>query len=270
MKPRIVYVASPSLSEARSILHEALKRHDVIVMLARCRVYYEGRGASKLGDGDRLIVVKPDGAVLVHRPTGYSPVNWQPESQVLSVEERDGVLLFRSVRKRPREVLEIHIEEVYALLAVHGLVDEADFIEYLDEKEIADYLAKHPELVEEGLRVLRRERPIETGYADIVAVDKDGNYVVIEVKRVNAGLEAVKQLQSYVEAFKQLNPGAKIRGILVAPSISKEALALLQSLGLEYRRIDVQKLFRDIRRQKGQPLQSRSLLDFLGGGRAKS
>ncbi len=259
---------NPTLETFKARLEEAFKRRDFVIVLARCSVYYEGRGASKLGEGDRLIVIKPDGAVLVHRPTGYSPVNWQPKSDVLSVESKGELVVVRSLRRKPRELLEINIARVYLLVTAHGMVDEAEFIEYLDEKEISDYIAEHPEIIEDGLRVLRREKPIETGYADLVAVDKNGNYVIIEVKRVNAGIEAVKQLQNYVNTLRSRNPKAKVRGILVAPSISKEALALLNSLGLEYRQINVQKLFKEIRSSKQvvAPM-SRSLLEYLSSGR---
>jgi len=261
----------PSLTLFRARLEEAFKRRDFIVFLARCSVYYEGRGASKLGEGDRLIVIKSDGALLVHRPTGYSPVNWQPRSDVFSVEAKGDVVIVRSLRKRPRELLEISVSRVYFLALIHGMKDEAEFIEYLDEKEISDYIAEHPEIVEEGLRILRREKPIEVGYADLVGVDKDGRYVIIEVKRVHAGVDAVRQLSNYVNALKKRNLQAKVRGILVAPSISKEALSLLTSLGLEYKQINVQKLFKEIRssKQVAAPM-SHSLLEYLSSAGGKT
>jgi len=256
------YVVDPDLATGYDFINSAVVQRDLLVVAARCSVVYEGRGASRLGEGDRLIIVKPDGAVLVHRPTGYSPVNWQPDSHVITVERQDNSILFRSVRKRPREVLEVTISKVYFAIAVHGLVDDAEFIEYLDEGEIADYLARHPEVIEEGLRVVRRERPVESGYADIVAVDSEGRYVVIEVKRVTAGLEAVRQLHRYVENFRKANPEAKVRGILAAPAITKDALSLLTSLGLEYRRIDIAKLHREAKREKRRG-GTASLLEFI-------
>ena len=258
----VKYVIEPDLGAGYEFINSAVVQHDLLVVAARCSVVYEGRGASRLGEGDRLIIVKPDGAVLVHRPTGYSPVNWQPDSHVITVEIQGNSVLFRSVRKRPREVLEILMSKIYFAIAIHGLVDDAEFIEYLDEGEIADYLAHHPEVIEEGLRIVRRERPVEGGYADIVAVDSEGRYVVIEVKRVTAGREAVKQLHRYVENFRKANPEAKVRGILAAPAITKDALSLLSSLGLEYRYIDVARIYREVKREKRRSA-STSLLEFL-------
>ena len=264
--PKVSVMLQPGLQAAARLVEEAVSRKQLLILVGRCRVEYEGRAASKLGAGDRLVIVKPDGAVLVHRPTGYSPVNWQPDSKVLRAMLGNDELVLESVREKPREILRIHFTSLYMAAAIEGLEDKAEFVEYLDEAELRDYLAAHPDLVEEGLQVIRVERPMQgEGYADIVARDQEGRYVVIEVKRVHAGREAVKQLHRYVEALRRSNPEAPVRGILVAPSIASEALQLLRSLGLEYKRIDVRKIFEAARAGK-RPAGTRSLLDFIPRG----
>ncbi len=253
-----------SVEEAVETLNQLFKRHALVIVLGRCSVYYEGRSASKLGEGDRLVIVKPDGAVLVHRPTGYSPVNWQPDSKVVVAENVDGKLVIRSVRERPREILEIMFTSIELLVGVESMNDQAEFVMYLDEHEIRDYLARHPELIEPGLRVISVERPVEPGFVDLYGVDSKGNIVVVEIKRGTAGKDAVLQLKRYIEAFRKHNPRAPVRGILVAPSISKQALQLLNSLGLEYKRISVDKIFAEIRREK-ETAKAKTLLSFLYG-----
>jgi len=264
-RPGIVFASNMDIRRAAAILTDAISRHSYIVVFGNCSVTYRGRGASRIGPGDRMVVVKPDGAVLVHRPSGYSPVNWQPDSQALTAEQQGDTLILRSVRGRPREVLEILFHDVYAVLVVEGLRDNAEFIEYLDEAELRDYLAANPDEIEEGLHVIRKERPIGAGYADIVARDREGRYVVIEVKRVTASREAVRQLHRYVEKLREENPAAPVRGILVAPSISKEAKKLLESLGLEYRQVDVARIYQKAvaRGEIKSDEKTRSLLDYF-------
>ncbi len=264
-RPGIVFASNMDIRRAATILTDAISRHSYIVVFGNCSVNYRGRGASRIGPGDRMVVVKPDGAVLVHRPSGYSPVNWQPDSQALTAEQQGDTLILRSVRGRPREVLEILFHDVYAVLVVEGLRDNAEFIEYLDEAELRDYLAANPDEIEEGLHVIRKERPIGTGYADIVARDREGRYVVIEVKRVTATREAVRQLHRYVEKLREENPAAPVRGILVAPSISREAKKLLESLGLEYRQVDVARIYQKAieRGEIKSDEKTRSLLDYF-------
>ncbi len=261
-EPHIHVLHNPGINEAARQITQGVAQRDFIIILTRCSVEYEGRGASKLGSGDRLIIVKPDGAVLVHRPTGYSPVNWQPESHVINVDVLKDAVVLRSVRRRPKEILVIRLEQVYLLVRAKGLTDKAEFIEYMDEAEISDYIARHPEVVEQGLQIISRERRVGEGYVDILARDKDNNYVIIEVKRVTANEDAVKQLYSYIEELRKANPEAPIRGILVAPSITKDALILLNSLGLEYKQIDPARLHREAKKEK-HSRYSRSLLEYL-------
>jgi len=249
--------------------HLSIKRA-LLVILANCSVEYEGRSASHLGEGDRLIIIKPDGAVLVHRPWGYSPVNWQPDSKILEVfteieHEHKKVVVIKSVRARPREVLLIRINKAYFVVAVQGLEDSAEFVEYLDEHQIRDILASHPEEIEPGLRIIRVEKPVEPGFIDLYGIDSQGNNVIIEIKRVTASVSAVKQLKEYVDAFKAKNPHTRVRGVLVAPSISKEALLLLNKYGLEYKQINLEKLYRKyFSLEKRSTRKHASILDFIG------
>ena len=264
MRVSLLYESDPARLAQR--LNELVKAKALLILIGRCTVAYEGRSASKLGEGDRIVIVKPDGAVLVHRPTGYSPVNWQPDSKLIVFEVEGGALLLRSVRERPREVLVVRFTQPPLAVYAESMEDQAEFVMYVDEHEIRDYLARHPELIEPGLRVVSVERPVEPGFVDLYAVDRQGRTVVIEVKRVTAGRDAVLQLARYVEAFRKRNPRAPVRGILVAPSISKQALSLLNSLGLEYRQINVEKLYEELKRERKQA--ERSILSFLSSAAA--
>ncbi|AEM39569.1 protein of unknown function DUF91 [Pyrolobus fumarii 1A] len=264
MKPLVF--THPPLQVAELLLREAFSKRKLIVMFCRCSVVYEGRSATILGEGDRLVIVKPDGAVLVHRPRGYSPVNWQPDSQLLEAKLEGDVLLVRSLRAKPRELLEIRVSRVDTLIVAEEMVDNAEFQELIDEAEIRDTLARHPELIEPGLRIVTVEKRIEgRGYADIYGVDSQGRHVVIEVKRVTAGREAVEQLRRYVDAWRKENPQAPVRGILVAPSITEPAAKLLEEYGLEFRKLDlkrIRKILEEERKGKKQP----SLLSFVKKG----
>lgn len=44
-------------------------------VVGRCEVLYDGRTSSYLGPGEQLVIVKPDGTVLVHRNQQRTPVN---------------------------------------------------------------------------------------------------------------------------------------------------------------------------------------------------
>ena len=67
-----------NLAEAAERIRMAIRSKEFLVIVGRMEVNYEGRASSTLGSGDRVLMIKPDGSVLIHRPTGYEPVNWQP------------------------------------------------------------------------------------------------------------------------------------------------------------------------------------------------
>jgi hypothetical protein len=68
----------PDPATARRRVATAIDRAEMVTVFGRCTVEYEGRAASTLGPGERLVMLKPDGTVLVHTDEGQKPVNWQP------------------------------------------------------------------------------------------------------------------------------------------------------------------------------------------------
>ncbi len=253
-------VIKPDLSRAAEVIRNAVAERKLVVIVGVCRVDYEGRSESKLTSGERIIVIKQDGAFLVHRPTGHSPVNWQPDTSRIEVRVEDSYLIITAIRRSPREIVRVYMDKVYAVL--YGkLVDKGEFIMYLDELEIRDLLYSRPDIIEEGLRIIEKEKKLDVGSIDLFGYDRDGRPVIIEIKRVTASREAVYQLLRYVESY-QRSYGVKPRGILVAPQFSQAAIEALARLGLEYRDINIQKLWR-MKKSIEHAGRGRSILDFF-------
>ncbi|ASJ13479.1 hypothetical protein A3L14_00135 [Thermococcus thioreducens] len=206
----------------------------MLTIFARCKVHYDGRAKSELGSGDRVIIIKPDGAFLIHQSRKREPVNWQPPGSFVMMEERDGILVLRSVRRKPKEILEVELEEVY-LISLFKAEDYEELALTGSEAEMAEMVFRNPELIEPGFKPLFREKQIGHGIVDILGRDRDGNLVVLELKRRKADLHAVSQLKRYVEALKREHE--TVRGILVAPSLTAGAKKLLEKEGLEFRRV---------------------------------
>ncbi len=248
-----------SLEELASVLKSAIARRSLVVVFGECRVDYEGRAASRLEPGERVVIIKRDGALLVHRPHGYSPVNWQPSTATIEVAFKPGIgLLIHAVRDRPREYLTIVFTRV-DLVVVGDLVDHGEFTMYLEERDMRDVLVENPWLIEDGLRILEVEKPVGDGYVDIYALDASGRHVLVELKRVTATREAALQLYKYVETYKK-ERGETPRGILVAPSFAPTALETLAKLKLEYRYVDLKKLWELLKKKSSRRT---SLQEFL-------
>ena len=237
---------NPSQDNVKRLVDAALSSEALLTIFARCRVHYDGRAKSELGPGDRVLIIKPDGSFLVHQNRKREPVNWQPPGSLVTIEERNGVLILRSVRRKPREVLEVELDEVY-LVSVFKAEDYEELSLTGSEAEMADLIFRRPDLIEPGFKPLYREKTIKHGIVDVLGRDREGNLVVLELKRRKADLHAVSQLKRYVEALKMEHPN--VRGILVAPSLTSGARKLLRNEGLEFRRVEPPK--KD-RRDKGR------------------
>ncbi len=253
---RIWLIKSPSLDQARTLLEEAITQKRLIQIIGRCHVEYYGRARSILSEGERLIILKRDGAILVHKESGVEPVNWQPPGASLKVTKEDDKLLIFASRAKPRETVRIEFSSL-SMISASLINDAGKFSMHLTEDEMQQILSAHPELIEPGLRTIRRERHVTPGFIDIFARDSEGHLVIIEVKRRRADSEAVHQLHSYMKSL-QANESTQLRGILVAPSLTKGTHALLEKLGLEYRKIEPQQCAAYLHQTS-----SRKLTDFL-------
>lgn len=246
---KVEAVQNPSRDELMRIVDSALSSEAMLTIFARCRVHYDGRAKSELGSGDRVIIIKPDGAFLIHQSKKREPVNWQPPGSFVTVGERDGVIILRSVRRKPKEILEVELEEVY-LVSLFKAEDYEELALTGSEAEMAELIFENPEVIEPGFKPLYREKPIKHGIVDVLGVDKDGSLVVLELKRRKADLHAVSQLKRYVEALSKEH--GNVRGILVAPSLTSGAKKLLEKESLEFRKLEPPK--RD-RKSKGKQLR---------------
>lgn len=223
-------------------IKNALDKKHLLVIIGRCSVDYEGRGKSRLESGDRIVIVKQDGSVLVHRPVGFAPVNWQPGSTRITIRVTGGRgLELVSVRASPREILRVVFENVYIVIVGFGLSDAGEFTMYVDEEELKNIIEKEPSLVEEGLRIVEREYRIGDFYVDFYAKDKMNNDVLIEVKDEKAGVESVVQLYKYLLEAQKRN--MKVRGILVSVGFSREATMLAEKLGIKRVEINPKEIY---------------------------
>jgi len=227
---------NPTLIEAASAIEKAMFQRRTLVVAGDCRVNYAGRARSNLEPGERLLIIKEDGSLLVHRPTGYEPVNWQPPGSIFHVQATDHTLEIHGVRQKPRESVRVTFNAVYFISAL-SLVDAGDFLLHATEDEMHRAILLKPDLLEEGFKPISWEKKVEPGFVDIYGEDKNGKLVIVEVKRKTATKEAALQLAKYVEPIKA-KVNREVRAVLAAPSLAKNVQRMLATLGLEYKALD--------------------------------
>lgn len=228
-------LTSPSFEDAKELLAAAIRDKRLALLVGSCVVNYVGRAGSVLPEGERVVMLKPDGTLLVHQKEKREPVNWNPPGCEASVRLGKESLQLTSKRERPKEQLLVLFSNL-KLAASFELIDREELYLVGSERDLITMVFNDPNLIEPGFRPLEREKQTKYGMIDLYGVDADGNGVVIEFKRGRAELAGVSQLKRYVEELgKKL--GKHVRGILVAPSITSSALKLMEEIQLEYVRI---------------------------------
>jgi RecB family endonuclease NucS len=246
-------LVNPKLTEAASIIEKALMQRRTVIIAGKCQVHYAGRAASTLEPGERILIIKEDGSLLVHRPIGYEPVNWQPSGSVFHVQLKESAIEVHAVRQKPRESVRVTFTAVFMVSAL-SLVDSGEFLLHASEDDMHKAVLLKPSLLEEGFKPISYEKKVEPGFVDIYGVDKNGKLVVVEIKRKTAGKEAALQLAKYIDAIKT-KANRELRGVLAAPSLGKDMQRLLATLGLEFKALDPRKCAEVLKKAETKKLE---------------
>jgi hypothetical protein len=103
--------------------------------------------------------------------------------------------------------------------------------EFLLEKDLQRYLAENLECIEPGLRLYEEDgiRGLEFDAGggrriDILALDKNGNFVVLELKVSKGYDRVVGQLLRYVNWVRQnmIGSGQRVRGMIICRTMSED------------------------------------------------
>ncbi len=213
----------------------AQRRGHLLLAVGSCVVRYQGRARSDLHKGERLLVLKPDGTLLIHTAAKAKPVNWQPPGASFSAAIEDGHVVLSSHRIKPEEIVQATFDSI-SLLASLPLRDGMELALLGSEDDLQQLLFEKPELVEEGFVPARRERNSARGYYDIDGHDAKGLRLIVELKRTTAGVSEAQQLWRYTERLRKNDP--KLRGMLIAPRVADKARKMLAEHGLEWKELD--------------------------------
>ncbi len=225
------------LSKYEIILNHAIEKKESVVFGCCCNVRYSGRAESFLADGDRIIVIKEDGTMLIHQPTGSNPVNYMKSGTSHEARFYDGKLLLKSRNLGLKEHLDVEMSRIH-FFSSHKLEDGKSLELAGTEKDMADMILSNPSLIEEGFKPLSTEEHTKYGFIDVFGYGRGNVLIVVECKRYNGDLAAVTQLRRYVEKIKEAKGLERVRGVLACPKMSQNALKMLQDWGFEFRMIN--------------------------------
>jgi Endonuclease NucS len=85
----------------------------------------------------------------------------------------------------------------------------------LAERNLEDFIVQQLEAIESGLQLVDRQLSTPAGRLDLLCKDANGNYVVIELKRMQGTDQVVGQILRYMGWLKEAHPTEKVRGIVI-------------------------------------------------------
>lgn len=226
-------VYEPSFREALWTLETAFDRGAVVSVFGVCSVEYEGRAASSLALGARLLLLKPDGAALVHTDEKRKPVNWQPPGATHDATLQTDQLVIESTRTSPDESLTVTFETV-TRVTIYAISGERSTDVRGTEEALRQRILSNPDVIEEEFDPRATEYQTDAGPVDVYGYDQAGTPVILELKRRRVGPDAVGQLARYVTALEDSPRYDAVRGILVSPSVTDTAAELLVEKDLEH------------------------------------
>jgi hypothetical protein len=86
------------------------------------------------------------------------------------------------------------------------------------EKDIEYFIAHNPALFSKGLKFVRQQKFIGDGRLDLLFEDRDGNWVVVEVKFNQSGRNTLRQIKTYIQDLRE-ETNKNISGVIVCAGV---------------------------------------------------
>lgn len=180
-----------------------------------------------------------DGTISAHlirmstnAPSRIHYLGKPPEKDDLLYQVDSQTFRLYDVDKDPKPIYEDPIQDSIDGDPDEDLTQASQPTEFAYEKDLQNFLAKNLSVVEPGLKLYEDEGitgiefPVGNRFIDILALDKDNNFVVIELKVSKGYDRVVGQLLRYMAWIKEnqadTENGQQVRGIIVARKISED------------------------------------------------
>lgn len=218
-------------------MDEAQHKGLFLMAFIHCTITYSGRAEAYLPRGDRTLIFKQDGVLLIHQPVNGNPINYLKAGCSISFEKIDNHVILHAKSADGKEFLDVEIFRVYDLMQ-RKLEDGQKQELQGTEKDMSDMIKENPTLISKEFKPLSREEHTKVGFIDVFGHDGDGALVVVECKRYSASLACVTQLRRYVEKIKQLRGIENVKGVMASPGITPNAQVLLNEHGFIWVAVD--------------------------------
>lgn len=195
------------------------------VLYADCVVTYSGRAESTLDRGLYLIIHKSDGTLLIHSSTKNPPRNYQGPGAKLEYHAD------KLISKRKSEIIKITLYNIISYMPLSNWSDTSVSISKTEKDLVQKLFNNWFDYFDVDLEIIYTEYESGLGPIDLLGIDSNNVYHVVEAKRTTAVLSHCSQLQRYLESLHGLHI---TMGYIASPKISKNALKYLEKHGYKW------------------------------------
>jgi len=118
------------------------------------------------------------------------------------------------------------------------------------ERLVEDFLALNLDHIEKGLKLYKDEKgvpgrqyPTDIGIIDLLCVDKDNKFVIIEIKKEKGSDKTIGQITRYMGWVKQkLSNNQQVQGIIIVHEVDKKleySASVMSDIKIKYYKIDL-------------------------------
>lgn len=197
-------------------------------LFAKCSVIYDGRAYSVLEEGNYLIIAKGDGSIQIHGGSNVQPRNYQGAKSTL--EQREHLIISRN----KKETITIAVNEIINIIYLKHWSEAEIDIKRTEQELVHKLFINWSDYIDGEFEIIQKEYLTKYGPVDLVGIETDLTYHVVEMKRKRGTLKDATQLKRYLEAFE---PSRTI-GYLASPQIGDNAIEYLEKHGCKWLQID--------------------------------
>lgn len=176
-----------------------------------------------------MITKKGDGTLLIHGNSLMKPLNFQRHGASMSQDDN------KLISKNKGETITITIENVLHYYELSNWSNNKINLNKTEE-HLRQQIIENIDKYFTNIKEIHVEFGTPVGPIDLLVIEAEEIYHIIEIKRKKASLQAASQLVRYVGYF--IEKKKNCHGYIMSPGISKGALRHLEEHNLEHINVD--------------------------------
>lgn len=194
------------------------------LLYAEASVEYDGRAYSTLDRGNYIIIHKEDGSLQIHGISLIAPLNYQPPGGKIEILDN------KIIARRKKETITINIYNIIHFYKIENWSNNKINIRKTEKEAKEIILSILPKYIP-NIKTICEEYKTDYGPVDLLVIDQNNVYHVIEIKRKKLIINNYIQLAKYLLWFKEKE--IQYQGYLTGTDIKEQVRTWVEAKGIK-------------------------------------